>query len=262
MELSQIKIKNYLSYLRLGQLLLVVYVLLFHPILDAKPQIFLPFIPFLDHFRSFDLLENLLYITFVISILCVLLNFHSQFFIALLGFGILLVVFADRTKFSNSLCYTASLMILSGLYQNKIHWIFRIQIGLLYFGAGLNKLLDSDWLNGQYFENFALHIFHIPLYKNLATLLPTMYLSKVLSWAIIAFELLFAMAFLFKIKILEAVFIAYLFHGSLLLMTKGQLSVLFFYLMGTSFLLSIEYPKEIIKVNYPKKFNYLYILLK
>ena len=241
------------DFLRLGQILLVLYILIFHPILTIQPQIFLPLIPVFDHLYGVDFIERLLHIILIISVLCVVINYQSRFFIGLLGFGIILVILADRTRFANSLTYSACLMILCALYQKKFHWIFRVQISLLYFGAGLNKILDPDWLNGQYFENFALEIFHIPFYENLARLFPDLFLSIICSWMTIFFELFFAMVFLFKISIYEVICIAYLFHGIMLVLTQGKLSVLFFYLMGISFLLSIEYPKDTIKVNYTRK---------
>lgn len=262
MEISSIKIENNPVFLRLGQLLLVFYILAIYQLPVVKLQIFLPFIPYFDHFRVYPFLGNLLYMILVISALFVILNYQSRFFITILGFGIFVMILADRTKFSNSLCFTSFLMILCGLYQEKIHWIFRVQIALLYFGAGLNKFLDPDWLNGQYFENFATQIFHVPFYKKLSGLLPDLLLSKILGWMTIAFELSFAMLFLCRIKLFETIFVAYIFHGIMLFMTSGKLSVLFFYLMGTSFLLLIEYPKNTIEVIYSKEIQFLFGIFK
>ena len=250
------------AFLRLGQILLVLYILVFHLILEAKPQVFLPLIPFFDHLQGVNFIGELLYIIFIISVLCVVINYRAQFFIGLLGFGILLMILADRTRFANSLTYSACLMILCGVYQEKFHWAFRVQISLLYFGAGLNKVLDPDWLSGLYFENFALEIFHIPFYENLAGLFPDLFVSMTLSWMTIVLELSFAMVFLFKIRIYEMMCVAYLFHGIMLILTQGKLSVLFFYLMGISFLLSIDYPKNTILVNYSKKIHPLIKILK
>lgn len=251
MAFPSLKTKEKGNHILLAQWLLVLYIIVFTRVLTIKPQIFLPFIPFLDNFKKFPFFGEIVLIIFVISIACVILDIYSDVFISILGIGIIFLILSDRTRFSNNLSYTAFMMILCGIsHKVKDSGVFRIQIALLYLGAGVNKLLDPDWLNGYYFENFALNIFHIPFYEDLADILPKLLLSKLFSIFTIILELSFGILFLCNIRIIETILIGYLFHGMMLIATKGLLSILFFYLMGVSYLLSVNYPKEAIIVNY------------
>ncbi|WP_157963254.1 HTTM domain-containing protein [Algoriphagus litoralis] len=113
-------------------------------------------------------------------------------------------------------------------------WIFRIQIALLYLGAGFNKLFDPDWISGQYFDFFFSEPYRNSLYLTLSSLIPERGLVLFFSYSSIVAELgLGAWALLKKRRILLVLLINF-FHISMLFLTLGELSYIFYFLMAVS----------------------------
>jgi hypothetical protein len=171
------------------------------------PDVYLPFVPWLDHLRSqghwFQWSLRCLYCGAAVLLL---LNQLPRACCVLLGGATWLWVLASRPAyFTNHLCL-ASFLLLIGLYDRR--WgsrLLRYQLALVYLGPGLNKLLDPDWQSGRMFEHY-LHLLAVgkttPFFPSwpaqmllrLDSILPPLLLARTFSWATIVIELTLAVA--------------------------------------------------------------------
>jgi hypothetical protein len=124
---------------------------------------------------------------------------------------------------------------LIGLYREK-DYLFRIQIALLYIGASTNKMIDPDWWNGNYFDFFFRDIFDVALYQSLVPE-NSLVVAQSFGIATILTELILGIAVLIPKITRLTIVLGMGFHISMLVITSGQLSNHFFYIMGASFLL-------------------------
>jgi hypothetical protein len=146
------------------------------------------------------------------------------------------------------------MFFLIGLFQPGLEWTFRLQIALLYLGAGSNKLIDVDWLSGQYFENFIVNVYPNSLNQTLANWVGERLFGQLLSYTVIVFELMLGLWALSGKKQVQFVFCIICFHFSILVFTYGKLSFIYMYLMAFTSLLVLPIhlqPKEVF--NYIKE---------
>jgi hypothetical protein len=205
--------------------------LLFNPF-DGFP--FLPFISFLDAIPSV-IFSGLIFILFG-SIFASLLKIANYRLVSLIsGSIIIILILSSKTLFSNSLTFAACLLILIGLYRKK-DYLFRIQIALLYIGASTNKMIDPDWWNGNYFDFFFRNIFDVTLYKSMVPE-NSLAVAQIFGIATIFTELLLGIAVLIPKITRLTIVMGMFFHASMLIITSGQLSNHFFYIMAAAFLL-------------------------
>jgi hypothetical protein len=197
---------------------------------------FLPFFEFLDVFRDFPGLFFVLDWVYWIALIFVFLGFRFQTFSLVLALLIFQSVLFSRLQYSNSFLYCGCSFFLIGIYRPGLEWIFRMQIAVLYLGAGINKLLDSDWLSGQYFQFFFMEVYPLP--EIFITSLTSKTASLFFSYSTIATEIGLGVWALLNRKNLLLVLGIHLFHLSMLVLTGGELSFIFFFLMAvTSYLL-------------------------
>lgn len=154
---------------------------------------FLPFLTFFEKFRFFEFYPKSLLIIYIVSVGLIFFNRYVRAACFFAGLALLLSIISDRTLFHNHGVFSYFVLILIGL-NDKRHrpWLLRFQIAIVYFGAGLNKILDADWLNGRYFQAWThLDLKHGP-YIWMASNFPPMLLSCVISWVTIALEFMIA----------------------------------------------------------------------
>lgn len=222
---------------------------------------FLPFIQSLDALRGASWLFQFLDWVYWVSLVMVFAGIRFRFFSLVIGLLIFASVLFSKVQFSNSFLYSGCIFFLIGIFKPSLEWIFRIQISLLYLGAGLNKLFDPDWLSGQYFDFFFTKPYPNQFYIALASLFPLKSLAIILSFFTIVTELGFGVwAIINKRKVLLVALIN-LFHLGMLLLTAGALSYIFFYLMAVSSYLILPWgEKQRIEIQYPEKSKFFSFL--
>ncbi len=195
---------------------------------------FLPFLESLNLLRGQGWLFFLLDWLYWISLLMVFVGFRYYFFSLVLAALVFFSIISSKPQFSNSFLYSGCILFLVGMHRPGMDWIFRIQIALLYLGAGFNKLFDPDWISGQYFDFFFSEPYRNSLYLTLSSLIPERGLVLFFSYSSIVAELgLGAWALLKKRRILLVLLINF-FHISMLFLTLGELSYIFYFLMAVS----------------------------
>jgi hypothetical protein len=206
---------------------------------------FLPFIPGMEILRELPGLYVILDGIYWVSLIAVVFGFRFQQFSLILGILVFLVVFGSKPQFSNSFLFAGCFFLLIGIYRPGLEWIFRVQLSLLYLGAGVNKLLDPDWQSGQYFEYFLSEVYINPISVFIVELIYSEYLFKLLSWITIALELTFGLWALTNRKLYLWFLLVQFFHLSMLVVTVGELSYIFFLLISASGYLILPRPKSL-----------------
>ncbi len=152
-------------------------------------------------------------ITFI-GVLIILLNVVPRIGSALIAIAILVTIISRRPCYADSRFYFFSLFFLHTLFQKDTGTkILRLQVIILYFGSGVNKLFDPDWQSGQYLENWIAHKIEFSIYIELASMLPSMALAKLLSWMVILMEILIALCLTTKSYFKLAIWIGILLHS-------------------------------------------------
>jgi len=107
------------------------------------------------------------------GILGVIFNIRVRTSCFLIGIAFLCAILACRSQYSNGGFFTASIMILTSLHRKgEYPWLILCQLVLMYFGAGLNKILDPDWTGGVYLEHWLYNIIHYSGNMTVSEMLP------------------------------------------------------------------------------------------
>jgi len=106
-----------------------------------------PFLPFLDVFTALpgEAFQMALRVALVAGSIGLLITNRPRTFAALAGAAILLGVLSSRTYYGNNKTFVGLMLVLSALSKETgPPRLLQYQFALVYFGAGLNKLLDPD----------------------------------------------------------------------------------------------------------------------
>lgn len=211
---------------------------------------FLPFFPFLDRMGSPAVFHGTLVLVFVTATTALFLNWRVRAASNVLGLTIFISILASRPTFSNNLAYCGALLFLIGLQApDQEPWTLRLQVVLLYFGAGLNKLLDPDWRSGQFFEYWFGHVHSHAWYLQLAGHMPPLLLSKLMSWASFCTELGLSVMLLFRRLFPLAILVGLTFHTSMLVLTNSTFRM-YYIAACLSYLAFVTWPRELLTVAY------------
>lgn len=237
--------------------ILISYRRLFISSLGSFP--FLPFLPYLDAIPPI-IYDGLIYLLLAAIIFSFLKIGNLRLLSLISGSIVLFLILSSKNIFSNSLTFVACLLILISFYREK-DYLFRFQIALLYIGAASNKIIDPDWWNGNYFDFFFRDIFDVTLYQSLVPEI-NYAIAKSFGIATIFTELLLGFAVLIPKITRYTIVIGLIFHASMLIITSGQLSNHFFFIMCVAFLLISRIHIQTFQLSYtfgalPKLISYL-----
>jgi hypothetical protein len=211
------------------------------------PDPWLPFVPGIDRLPAV-LFQRTLQVVFVTSALALLFNRHVRLASLILGATMLLAVVSSKAYYGNNKTFCGLMFFLTGLYSpGGSAWPVRWQLGITYFGAGLNKLLDPDWHTGVFFENWAVQRLHQPWYMALDSILPPLWMGRFMCWLTIVTELGVVPAIFIRQWNYWAICANVFFQSGLLLFT-GTTFTLFFYSMTAASLAFVSWPKTPVRV--------------
>lgn len=209
-----------------------------------------PFLPFLDVFTALpgEAFQMALRVALVAGSLGLLFTDRPRTFAALAGAAILLGVLSSRTYYGNNKTFVGLMLVLSALSKETgPPRLLQYQFALVYFGAGLNKLLDPDWQSGQFFHHWASVNLKNPVYLALDPHFPPLLLGKLFCWYTIVVELALVPLILLPRFHPAVIYVSGLFQSGLLLFT-GEPFTLFFYGMQASLFAFARWPEKQITV--------------
>lgn len=193
---------------------LMLALLLFHGFFGKIKDPFLPFLPILESFNQINgLFEILMRASFVIGASMLVFNIRPKKAIMALGLIILLVLLSSKTLFRNHIFIVACVYLIVGFTQKKyIQLALIIQVAILYFGASFNKMMELDWWSGQFIHNWLAEARGNIIYIKVSSLMPEMWLAKLMSWSSILVEFLIAVLILSKKWRSTAIWMLIIFH--------------------------------------------------
>ncbi|HLJ14320.1 MAG TPA: DCC1-like thiol-disulfide oxidoreductase family protein [Bryobacteraceae bacterium] len=213
------------------------------------PRPFLPFLPWLDRIPGI-VFQDTLRVAFLVSAVALLFNRSVRLSSFLLGMTMLAGVVASKAYYGNNKTFTGLILVLTGLYEPKRGpWLLRLQLVVVYFGAGLNKVLDPDWRTGVFFSNWAVNRLHQAAYLYLASFVPSVLLAQIMSWFTIVTELSLSGIFLVRRLFPLGIWLSILLHSGMVFFT-GSTFTMFFYAMTASMLVFISWPESPLTVIY------------
>jgi hypothetical protein len=219
------------------------------------PDPWLPFVPGIDRIPPV-LFQRTLQTVFVISALALMFNRRVRLASLALGSVMLLAVISSKAYYGNNKTFCGLMFFLTGLHvPGRQPWFLRWQLGITYFGAGLNKLLDVDWHTGIFFENWAVNRLHHSWYIALDSLLPPMALARFICWTTIVTELGIVPC-IFLPRLYYWVICANILFQSGLLLFTGTTFTLFFYSMSAASLAFVIWPAGPLPVLYDADFGF------
>lgn len=187
-----------------------------------KNEIKLPFIDIFNKVKDPSILLWMVSVATIVGTIAMLFNIAPRLGSGIIAIAMMVTVLGCRPCYSDSRMYMISLLILLALYDTKFGMTFlRIQVIILYFGSGLNKLFDTDWLTGIYIDNWLTYILDSSFYKVVSSHFSDMSLSKFMSWSVILIEIGIALCFTKKKYYSLAIFLGILLHSSSIILTNG-----------------------------------------
>jgi predicted DCC family thiol-disulfide oxidoreductase YuxK len=208
------------------------------------PDPWLPFVSAFDWIGSPAGFQRVLQVVFVVSAIALLFNRWVRLWCLLLGGSILIGVISSKAYYGNNKTFCGLILFLTGLYEpGQEPWLLRIQFAIVYFGAGLNKLLDADWQSGVFMEHWATARLKNEVYMMIASRLPAMLLAKLMSWGTIVTELGMSAAFLVRKWFPLGILASVLFQSSLMLVS-GTTFNMFFYATQAALLMFVDWPRS------------------
>jgi hypothetical protein len=211
---------------------------------------YVPFIGFLDDLASPEVFQRTLQAIWLTAAAALFLNRCVRISCAVLGGTLLLAQIASSAYLTNNKLFTALLLLLIALSDRMtVSTLIRAQLVLLYFWAGLNKLLDQNWRSGAFFDVLNSVEHYGVVYRALEAHLPSMVLPIALSWIVIATELFLAVAFATRSLVFVGILVVVLYHSSLLFVT-GSTFTMFWFALLASCLALLEWPALRPSVHY------------
>jgi len=211
----------------------VAFLLLFYRWALNVPEPFVPFLPIFDWIGHPAAVRRVIQIASVLGALGVLFNVRPRGSSLLLGAAILGKILASRPTYYNNEVFCAALFLMIGLYEpGRSPWLLRAQVALVYFGAGLDKLLEPDWRSGQFFEVWTLNLKHTA-YLHAKTLFPPMLLSRVFCWGAILVELALAPLLLVPRTRRFGILLGFFFHSALVLFAGASFGFFYFAILAS-----------------------------
>jgi hypothetical protein len=205
---------------------------------------YLPFVALLDGPIAHKILLPILVCSFVFGALCVLFNTCVRSGCLVTGLSVLVSMAASRAFYSNNMLYGALLLILAGLYEQRLRtWTLRLQTAIMYLGAGLNKLLEPDWRSGQFFQHWFGETHQHAWFIKAGAALPPLVFSQLTSWSIICLELAFAPFLLYRRTAPLAMWTVIAYHTAVLALTGSTFGI-FYFSIAASMLAFVDWPQR------------------
>ena len=202
-----------------------------------------PFLEFFSHIPYPDEIRFLLKLGIAAASFLVFLNQFTKQALLYIGASCLIIILWSRLNYSNNQVFLALTLLMIGLHHRGSNfWGARITVGLLYFGAGLNKLLEPDWQTGQVMEFWLQEDMQVWWLGTFQAIWESPAIFSVIAWLVILTELTLAICFLIPGLLKRGIVLGLLFHSGMLVATGGVISHLFMYLMVSTYLLFVDWP--------------------
>lgn len=205
---------------------------------------FVPFVGFLADIASPSTFQLVLQVVWLTAAALLFFNQLVRASCLVLGGVIFVGLLASQAYRTNNLTFTALVFLLIGLSDRKTcSALLRGQFVVLYFFAGMNKLLDADWQSGAFFQSWAAIHSHGATYLSLAAHLPGKLLSGIFDWVVIGTELVLAAMFALRRLVPAGILLVIAYHSTLFLVNNSTFTMFWYALVATAIAL-VSWPEH------------------
>ena len=208
------------------------------------PDVFAPIVPIFEGIPA-PYWRRLLKLVVFLGGISLVFNHSVRISCFAIGAVFIVATMSARTEFHNGTFFLGLVFVMIGLQERgKPPTLLAWQLGVMYFGAGLNKLLEADWRSGQYFANFLGTVKQSPIYLTAAGQLPDGLLPLLLCWQVITMEISAGILFFVPRFRKIAVWLAAGVHAGAAVLVYADYGI---YLSAvlTSYLLVLEWPDRL-----------------
>ena len=218
---------------------------------DIQP-VFLPFLPILDKLNPV-LFQLCVKSAIVIACVGILMNCYVRLFCFVLAWALFAGILGNRITYSAATLFTSSVLIILALHATEQRKSFmNYQLAILYFSAGLDKLLQPGWRSGSFMQDWQGKLPESLLHK-LVALFPEMTIAVVLSHCTIIAECLLFIFTLFRLLLPLTIWFGVMLHAMFSLMVGKTLGY-FLFVMPTAYLGLVEWPTTKVNIIYDRRF--------
>lgn len=220
------------------------------------PEPFVPFLLIFDRIGHPVIVQRALSALAYVAAVAILFNRAVRAACFTLGAVTFVSILSCRGSYYNNAVYYGFILMLIGLAGDEGEgqedgqrpWLLRLQVALVYAGAGLDKILDPDWRSGQFFENWA-SVIEQSFYLRAKSWFPPMALSQLTSWATFTLELGLAALLLVPRTSRFAVRVGMVFHTALTFFIGNTFGFFYFAILA-SYLAFVDWPAGRLAVVY------------
>jgi len=208
------------------------------------PDVFAPFFGFLEwapdvwYRRAFK-------VAFLIAAGGLMFNRAVRTNCILIGCLFLIATLSSKVYYRNAQVFVGLLFLLTGLQERGrppvlVWW----QLAVMYFGSGLNKLLEPDWRSGRYFDYFLTAIYGSTIYETIVPVFPAYTVAAAMCWWVITAELGAGMLFLWRRFHYVAIWLAASVHCGAAVLVVGDYGI-FLAAVLASYLSIVRWPNHL-----------------
>lgn len=196
------------------------------------PDPFLPFLSFFDYFAGMSVFRWVLKLSLLSAIGCLFLNRSVRLSCIAISLVFFAGILSSKTFFENNILFAACIFLLIGLSDSP--QLIRYQLALVYFGAGINKLLDPAWRSGAFFATWSHYAIREPLYFAFAGIAPRT-VPALMCWSAMTLELTLAVWLLLGKRLNGAAWLGVSFHTMMVFMTGRTFGIFYYAVLASWF---------------------------
>lgn len=229
---------------------LLVLLILFHGFYFKLEDPFVPFIAWLDIFNSIPgVFKIIMRSLFIIAAISLFFNYWVRTSSVILGSVVILSILASIPAYFNHLLVCGCALFLAGLtHRSTPPYFLIIQLSLIYFGASINKMLDTDWWSGAFMHNWLFNARENVFYTYVSKFFPDMVFAKIMSITAISTEFVIGVMLLIKKLRNKALWFIVVFHVGLFTITTIRFGH-FLDSLAIILISFLNWPKTDMKVN-------------
>lgn len=209
-----------------------------------------PYLDFLVDWGPDKVYNYTLYFAVLIGSVLILFSKKTRTGSFLIGTAFLWSVISCRSCLSVAHMYMSVTFIVISLSNKQTGgWLLKAQLIILYFGAGINKMMDQDWWNGNYFETLMIDRHANSFYSWAADLFEPKFLSKFMGIAAVFLEFIIPVCFLIKKFNKAGLIIGLIFHTILILLANDMFGPFYFTIVANYFIF-LNWPQPMVVNNF------------
>ncbi|CAG5000279.1 hypothetical protein DYBT9275_02431 [Dyadobacter sp. CECT 9275] len=180
-----------------------------------------PVLSFLESLGTDTQFNTGMYLIFTGGILVIWFTPYLRTGAFAVGMAFIVGIVSCQTCISVAHLFTACMFMCTALSNHTTGTaLIRFQLIVLYLGADLNKILDTDWWTGASIETLLSTKHQIEVYMQIARLFPPLFLSQMAGIGVMVLQLAIPLLLCYRKMVVYAMLLALLLHLPMVLLMQ------------------------------------------